>query len=209
MPDSHGSGGAGRRHLVIGQYSDHRPGRKQGGRHPARTLCFPIIRQPGGSGKATRWVHPLARHLDDFLTDLANAGASPHTQRAYRGDLLQFAAHHDGEVAELTATPIRAYLAELAELSPASRKRKRASVASFCKWAVTTCRWTGCVTGCCSRRPTSAAPAPRKCAVSIEAVRRRLGHASTETTQLSALLDGEVADAEIRAARRHRDRASR
>jgi integrase/recombinase XerD len=43
--------------------------------------------------------HPLARHIDDFLTDLANAGASPHTRRAYRGDLLQFAAHHDGELA--------------------------------------------------------------------------------------------------------------
>lgn len=38
--------------------------------------------------------------------------------------------------------------------------------------------------------------------VSIEAVRRRLGHASTETTQLYALLNDKVADAEIRAARR-------
>src|SRR6266567_3272242 len=45
--------------------------------------------------------------------------------------------------------------------------------------------------------------------VSIEAVRRRLGHASTETTQLYALLDDKVADAEIRAARRRRDRAAR
>jgi len=40
--------------------------------------------------------------------------------------------------------------------------------------------------------------------VSIEAVRRRLGHASTETTQLYTLLDDKVADAEIRAARRRR-----
>ncbi|MGR6918817.1 hypothetical protein ACU635_31605 [[Actinomadura] parvosata] len=30
----------------------------------------------------------------------------------------------------------RAYLAGLAELSPASRKRKRAAIASFTKWAV-------------------------------------------------------------------------
>jgi site-specific recombinase XerC len=45
--------------------------------------------------------------------------------------------------------------------------------------------------------------------VSIEAVRRRLGHASTETTQLYALLDDKVADAEIRAARRLRDRSVR
>jgi integrase/recombinase XerC/integrase/recombinase XerD len=45
--------------------------------------------------------------------------------------------------------------------------------------------------------------------VSIEAVRRRLGHASTETTQLYTLLDDKVADTEIRAARRRRDRAAR
>jgi integrase/recombinase XerC/integrase/recombinase XerD len=41
--------------------------------------------------------------------------------------------------------------------------------------------------------------------VSIEVVRRRLGHASTETTQLYTLLADTVADDEIRAARRHRD----
>ncbi|MFD1939660.1 site-specific integrase [Nonomuraea mangrovi] len=81
-------------------------------------------------------AHPLAAHLDDFLTDLANAGASPHTRRAYRGGLLQFAAYHHGEIPALSATPIRAYLAESAELSAASRKRKRAAIASFSKWAV-------------------------------------------------------------------------
>ena len=43
--------------------------------------------------------------------------------------------------------------------------------------------------------------------VSIEAV-RRLGHASTETTQLYALLDDKVANAEIRAARRRRGRSA-
>jgi integrase/recombinase XerD len=47
------------------------------------------------------------------------------------------------------------------------------------------------------------------CGVSIEAVRRRLGHASTETTQLYTLLEHKVADAEIRVARRRRDRAAR
>ncbi|MEV0969930.1 hypothetical protein [Microtetraspora glauca] len=35
-----------------------------------------------------------------------------------------------------------------------------------------------------------------------------LGHASTETTQLYALLDDKVADSEIRAARRHRNQAT-
>jgi integrase/recombinase XerD len=42
--------------------------------------------------------------------------------------------------------------------------------------------------------------------VSIEAVRWRLDHASTETTRLYALLDDKVADAEVRAAHRRRDR---
>ena len=90
----------------------------------------PVIAEQLGRG------HPLARHLDDFLTDLANAGTSPHTRRAHRGDLLAFAAHHGEETGELTATPIRAYLAELAEPSPARRKRKRAAIASFTRWAV-------------------------------------------------------------------------
>ena len=48
-----------------------------------------VTEQPGQA-------HPLARHVGDFLTDLANANASGHTLRAYRGDLAQFAAHHDG-----------------------------------------------------------------------------------------------------------------
>ncbi len=30
-------------------------------------------------------AHPLARHIEDFLADLANANASAQTIRAYRG----------------------------------------------------------------------------------------------------------------------------
>src|SRR5262245_27358732 len=80
--------------------------------------------------------HPLARKIDDFLTDLANANKPRNTIRAYRGDLIAFAAHHDGEIGELTAAPVRAFLGEIAGQAPATRKRKRAAVASFCKWAV-------------------------------------------------------------------------
>ena len=80
--------------------------------------------------------HPLARHIDEFLTDLANANKPRNTIRAYRGDLIGFAAHHDGEIADLSAAPIRAFLGEIAGQAPATRKRKRAAVASFCKWAV-------------------------------------------------------------------------
>ena len=81
-------------------------------------------------------AHPLARHIGDFLTDLGNANASAQTIRPYRGDLIQFAAHHDGEVGELSAVPVRAYLSGIGGLAAATRKRKRAAVASFCKWAV-------------------------------------------------------------------------
>lgn len=45
--------------------------------------------------------------------------------------------------------------------------------------------------------------------VSIEVVRKRLGHASTETTQIYTLLADKIADDEIRAARRRRDTRSR
>src|SRR5215472_6126705 len=80
--------------------------------------------------------HPLAHHIDDFLTDLANANKPRNTIRAYRGDLIGFAAHHDGDITGLTAAPVRAFLSEAAGQAPSTRKRKRAAVASFCKWAV-------------------------------------------------------------------------
>jgi len=80
--------------------------------------------------------HPLARHIDDFLTDLANANKPRNTIRAYRGDLIRFATHHDGEIAGLSAAPVRAFLGDIAGQAPSTRKRKRAAVASFCKWAV-------------------------------------------------------------------------
>lgn len=299
--------------------------------------------------------HPLALHIGEFLTDLSNANASAQTIRAYRGDLTQFAAHHDGEIGELTAAPVRAYLAEIAGLAPATRKRKRAAVASLCKWAVrhdlldsnpmdridtikvpkrlprpaATADIAKVFAVICTRRPRKDLPldvlrdrvlfetayvcgarAAEVCGlyvedldlrlddehlrihgkggtvrtvllddrgyvsllklylvrarytagplfrasingaggplsydaahhrwtryttvagldidihqlrhahatelinsgVSLEAVRRRLGHASTDTTQLYALLDDKVADAEVRAARRRRDRAAR
>ena len=306
-----------------------------------------VIRQLGTA-------HPLARHLGDFLTDLGNANSSAQTIRAYRGDLLQFAAHHDGEIGGLAAAPVRAYLAEIAGLAPSTRKRKRAAVASFCRWAVRhdllaanpmdkidtikvpkalprpapAADVARVLAAICSRRPRKDVPPDRlrdrvlfetayvcgaraaevcglyvedldlrtddehvrihgkggtvrtvllddrgyvtllrlylaragytagplfrasingsggplsydaahhrwegycsaagvgmeihqlrhahateliNSGVSIEAVRRRLGHASTETTQLYALLDNKVADAEIRAARRRRGRST-
>ena len=58
-------------------------------------------------------------------------------------------------------------------------------------------------TSCATPRPPSF-----NSGVSIEAIRQRLGHASTETNQLYALMDDKVADAEIRAARRRRGRSA-
>ena len=80
-----------------------------------------------------RWRRVLARPPG---ADLANANKPQNTIRAYRGDLAGFATHHDGEIAELTAAPVRAFLGEIAGQAPSTRKRKRAAVASFCRWAV-------------------------------------------------------------------------
>ncbi|WP_217707957.1 site-specific integrase [Nonomuraea rhodomycinica] len=111
----------------------------------ARTLRFPVIWQPadgggrhGGSGhrRAAR-PHPRARPAPRRLPHRPGQRREvTHTRCAYRGDPIAFAAHHGEELAERTAAPVRAFLAELAELSPASRKRKCAAVASFAKWAV-------------------------------------------------------------------------
>lgn len=57
------------------------------GSHVCGGLCStppPRRRQIERLGRA----HSLARHLDDFLTDLVHAGASGHTPRAYRGNLI-------------------------------------------------------------------------------------------------------------------------
>src|SRR5260370_7318273 len=80
--------------------------------------------------------HPLARHIDDFLTDLANANKPRNTIRAYRGDLIAFAAHHDCQIAGLTATPVRAFLGQIAGQAPATRKPKPATSPSFYKPSV-------------------------------------------------------------------------
>ena len=79
---------------------------------------------------------PLPVHIEDFLTDLANANRPANTIRAYRGDLLAFADHYDGDLAAMGVTPVREFLTGITGQSPATRKRKRAAVATFCRWAV-------------------------------------------------------------------------
>ncbi|GAB4590264.1 tyrosine-type recombinase/integrase [Nocardia sp. IFM 10818] len=80
--------------------------------------------------------HPLVAPIDDFLTDLRNAGRSRNTIKAYRGDLIMFARHHHDELAALTVAPVRAYLSENIDNSAATRSRRRSAVKAFCAWAV-------------------------------------------------------------------------
>jgi hypothetical protein len=193
------------------------------------TASASLIRRHGDARRLATLVatvrHLEGKSIDDAL-ELLDLNASAQTIRAYRGDLIQFAAHHDGEVGELSAAPVRAYLADIGGHAASTRKRKRAAVASFCKWAVRhdllganpmdkidtvkvpkslprrprpptstgcstrsaaggpakTSRWTGCATGCCSRPPTPAAPAPRRSAACTS---RTWTSASTMSTSAS------------------------
>ena len=78
---------------------------------------------------------PLEAAVDDFLTDLAQSNRAASTRRAYAADLARFAAFYAGPLAGITADGLRAYFATLAYLSPASRARKQAALASFLGWA--------------------------------------------------------------------------
>jgi integrase/recombinase XerC len=71
-------------------------------------------------------------------------GASEHTVRAYRRELLQFAAwvekHHAGDLAGLEHTHVRAYMAELYAngLQKASAARALAAIRTWFAWLATT-----------------------------------------------------------------------
>ena len=73
--------------------------------------------------------------VTDFLTDLAHANRSPHTRRAYGADLALFCSFYTGATRDITADVLRSFFASVAHLSPASRARKQAALASFLTWA--------------------------------------------------------------------------
>lgn len=76
--------------------------------------------------------------VEDFLADLAPAGKSAHTvraYRAYRGDLRDFARFFTGPIERITAGVLRAYLGGLADKAPATRARREAALASLLAWA--------------------------------------------------------------------------
>jgi integrase/recombinase XerD len=78
---------------------------------------------------------PLRAAVAEYLADLAQANRSIHTVRAYRLDLQKLAAFYDGGLTGVTADILRAFFATCAHLSPATRARTEASVASFLDWA--------------------------------------------------------------------------
>lgn len=78
-----------------------------------------------------------------FLTELAaTRGASEHTLRAYRGDLIEFCAHCASvelfEPAQITPRTLRGFLFALDDrgLSRTSSQRKLSAARSFLKWLV-------------------------------------------------------------------------
>ncbi len=77
---------------------------------------------------------PLRSLIEDFLADLRQANHSAHTLRAYASDLVRFANFYSG-AEEITADTLRAFWLSLADLSPATRARKQASLSRFLTWA--------------------------------------------------------------------------
>jgi integrase/recombinase XerC len=86
---------------------------------------------------------PVGTRVDEFLTAMAHErGASPHTLRAYRRELHDFAAYLDDKlgagfpVGRVEHRQIRAYLSELygRGLSKASVARALAAIRAWFKW---------------------------------------------------------------------------
>jgi len=83
-------------------------------------------------------THPnkqLADIVEEYLRDLGRRGKSPNTIRAYRSDLTAFTRYYTGEPAAITADALRAFLAGLEGMAPATRARREASLAAFLGWA--------------------------------------------------------------------------
>lgn len=78
---------------------------------------------------------PAAAVVEAFVADLAQANRSVHTRRAYAADLTRFAAFYRGPARGITADVLRAFFATGAHLSPATRARRQAALASFLAWA--------------------------------------------------------------------------
>jgi len=126
----------------------------------------------------------LVEALEGFLKSLAaTRGASPHTLRAYRGDLehcVRFLTDLEiTEPAEVTPRTLRAYLADLdeRELAPASVRRKLSAARSWFKHLVRQGQVeTHPATGLRARRSARSLPG----ALSVEEVEALLAAPSSE-----------------------------
>ena len=84
----------------------------------------------------------------------AERNLSPHTRRAYLSDVRQFAAFVEGEPASVTATDLRAFLAELhGRRHPATLGRKLAALRCFFRLLVRE--------AACALDPTAGIHSPR------------------------------------------------
>ncbi|MFP4058168.1 MAG: tyrosine-type recombinase/integrase [Candidatus Brocadiia bacterium] len=86
------------------------------------------------SGQRQAPAPALRRLLDDFLTDLQNAGRSPHTVTNYRCDLRRLVAFFTDGLSGITPSGLRGFFATFADKAPATRARIQASVNAFLIW---------------------------------------------------------------------------
>ncbi len=77
----------------------------------------------------------VAALVEDFLADLRNADRSPHTIRAYEGDLLHYYTFCGDASSPIAVETLRAFFASRADRAPATRARTQAALASFFAWA--------------------------------------------------------------------------
>jgi len=77
----------------------------------------------------------LESRVQDFLADLRNANRSPHTVRAYEGDLTRFCTFCTAQDAGLSVDTLRAFFASRVDRAAATRARTQAALASFTAWA--------------------------------------------------------------------------
>ena len=77
---------------------------------------------------------PLDRLLDDFLTDLENAGRSRHTIVNYRCDLRRFIQFAPEGLPALNPARLRLYFTSLAGKAAPTRARAQASANAFLTW---------------------------------------------------------------------------
>jgi len=77
---------------------------------------------------------PLGRLLDEFLTDLENAGRARHTLVNYRCDLRRLIEFAPEGLHALGPARLRLYFTSLAGKSPATRARAQASANAFLTW---------------------------------------------------------------------------